>query len=231
MGAYLRPPVAGEKTVVLGAHFDHIGTGAFASLGGKGEIHNGADDNASGVAVMLEVARKLANEKRPTGANVLFLGFDAEERGLYGSKAFIESEYFRQREIAAMINLDMVGRLRSDFGLGVQGSDTSDERWEEAIRRSFRESGFSEDIPLSLLPGGEGPSDHAAFFRRKIPVAFVFTGTHERYHTPQDDWETLDMGGLAAVARFTRRLILNAARTPSLPFREPGRKARRSDFK
>lgn len=234
VGAYLRPPRSGERVIVVGAHFDHIGNGSFSSLRGKGEIHNGADDNASGTAAVLELAlhlksledetsaaadndgaadleTKTALTRIPVGVNVLFLHFDAEERGLFGSRHFMESKAVPAKHIAAMINLDMVGRLRPDKGLSVQGEQTADARWGTIIRKAFADSGFAEDIELRMVKGGGGPSDHSAFYSEKVPVAFLFTGGHREYHTSEDDAHLVNFEGLEKITGMTGRLVTGLA--------------------
>ncbi len=216
VGAYARERKENDRIIVIGAHFDHLGLGEFSSLRGRGKIHNGADDNASGTAAVLEVAMAFSKQDRsdgaelptlPDGVNVLFLHFDAEERGLFGSRHFVRSKAFAEANTVAMINLDMVGRLRKEKGLMVQGAQSADARWEKLIREAFAAVDFPEGLELRTVKGGSGPSDHTPFYTRKIPVAFVFTGGHRNYHTPDDDFETINLEGLVHVTQFNLKLV------------------------
>lgn len=213
-GAWLRAPGTGganERVIILGAHLDHLGRGYFSSLRGRGKIHYGADDNASGVAAVLEAAGALraldesdATERVAPDANVLFLNFDGEERGLFGSRHFANSDQYKalQPRVLAMINLDMVGRLRAAKGLSVQGAETADARWKTALESAYKQAGFPPNIELRFVPGGSGPSDHSAFYSQKTPIAFFFTGAHREYHTPDDLPATLNYDGLYRITRF-----------------------------
>lgn len=224
VGAYLRKPQADERVVVVGAHLDHIGNGAFASIRGKGQIHNGADDNASGTAAVLELAGEfraldrghvpahdLSLEAMPDSVNVLFLHFDAEERGLFGSRHFVKAKSLPAERIAAMVNLDMVGRLRAEKGLSVQGHQSGDRRWANIIRTAFADTDFDSGVELRLVAGGGGPSDHTAFYTAKIPVAFLFSGGHREYHTSDDDAHLINYSGLRAITEMSGRLALMVA--------------------
>ena len=221
VGAYLYPPQAKQKLIVLGAHHDHLGLGHFANLGESEKIHNGADDNASGTALVLELARALGAEKeaemisepikKKAQVNVLFMHFDAEERGLLGSKAFVESEYFKKLRaklrIIAMLNADMVGRLDSKRGLQVQGAQTAASPWAALLKKSFQQAGFPEKYKIHFRKGGRGPSDHSVFYEKKIPVAFFFTGLHKQYHRPEDDFNRINIKGLYHITQMNHILI------------------------
>ncbi len=249
IGAYLNPPQRGESLVVLGAHYDHLGYGSFASLSGSGKIHNGADDNASGTAAVMEIAHALREKSkssvRPVMKNVLFLHFDGEERGLVGSKAFIQSEQLPP-SILAMINLDMVGRLRPEKGLAIQGAETADALWKNIIASAFEsafETAFEPAFPsspnddfdgrvkLHFIAGGNGPSDHSSFYHKGIPVAFFFTGSHRQYHTPEDDFALIDLPGLYRISYMNLLIVQNLLMPEvSLSFRQAPSTVRRSAF-
>lgn len=213
VGAYLKPPVPGQKDIIIGAHLDHLGRGSFSSMGGRGQIHNGADDNASGTAAVLEIARllsvRLANGrlKLPEKTNLLFAHFDAEERGLYGSLAM--ANRLQAGRTILMVNLDMVGRLRADKGLSIQGRDTSDERLRQILEAPANASLVS--ARLKLISGGRGPSDHASFYLKAIPIVFLFTGYHMQYHKPEDDAALINVPGLAQVVDYTAAVVEQAA--------------------
>ncbi len=221
VGAWLRKPRPAERVVILGAHLDHLGRGYFSSLRGRGKIHYGADDNASGVAAVMEAAGALcaldeggAASRVAPDTNVLFLNFDGEERGLFGSREFTKSDEYKalQPRVLAMINLDMVGRLRAAKGLSVQGAETADARWKAALESAYKQAGFPPNIELRFVPGGSGPSDHSAFYSQKTPIAFFFTGAHREYHTPDDLPATLNYDGLYQITRFAAMTAVELSR-------------------
>lgn len=202
-------PVLRHEIIVLGAHYDHLGHGAFGSLAPDepGAIHNGADDNASGVAALLHAASLLSAE-RPA-RSVLFLAFTGEEAGLLGSAHFVREPTVALGEVQAMLNLDMVGRL-GDGPLIVYGVDTALE-W-----RALVESGADRlGVELGLRGEGYGPSDHTSFYARDIPVLHFFTNTHPDYHRPSDDWERIDAEGLETVARLVADVARQLASPPT----------------
>lgn len=179
-------------TVVIGAHYDHIGEGKHGSRHtGEPAIHNGADDNASGVAALLYVAEKLAS-KGPKGNNYLFIGFSGEELGLFGSKHFADQPTIPLASINYMLNMDMVGRL--DTTLVVNGYGTSP-AWKAALDKASK-SGFS----IVTSESGIGPSDHTSFYLKGIPAIHFFTGQHADYHKPQDDAHLVNYEGLQKVS-------------------------------
>ncbi len=196
-------PARRDEVIVVGAHYDHLGLGGPGSLApDEDAVHNGADDNASGTAVMLELARYFAAhpDRRP-GRSLVFVAFSAEEMGLLGSEQFVEHAPIPLENIVAMVNLDMVGRLR-DGRLQIFGSGTAEEF--PAILDSLEASS-----PLSLSHSGDGygPSDQTSFYARRIPVLHLFTGAHSEYHRPEDDWQLIDADGTARVADFAIALI------------------------
>ena len=187
-----------KEIVLVGAHYDHVGYGHFGSLSNaEGKIHNGADDNASGTSSLLEIAGLLASERASLKRPVLFASFSAEELGLLGSKHYVEAPVAPLADTIAMLNLDMVGRLREDH-LWVGGTGTSPV-WPALLERLNKESGR---FRLTSWPGGKAPSDHQSFYETGMPVLFFFTGLHGDYHRPSDDWNTLEYDGLVRVARY-----------------------------
>ncbi len=203
------PRVAGE-CVVVGAHWDHLGTGGDASLAPEqvGRVHPGADDNASGVAALLEIARALA-EEGPARRTVLFVAFAAEEAGVLGSAQLVKAPPPRcpVERMQLMVNLDMVGRPRGK--VYVDGADTA-----KGLRALVK--GLAEErprIPLRLAFGGDGygPSDHSSFYAKGVPVLSLFTGAHADYHRPSDTADKIDPVGLVAVARLAARAVREAA--------------------
>ncbi len=178
------------KTVVISAHYDHLGNGIIGSRGKKGEVHNGADDNASGVAMLLELSRKLMEIKH-NKHNYLFVAFTAEEMGLVGSKHFVEDPPYDLATTLANVNLDMVGRL--DTLLQFLGAGSSS-KWDKIL--SVLEKKHQKVAKFKWGGGGMGPSDHASFYKKRIPVVHVFTGLHEDYHKPSDDADKINYRGM-----------------------------------
>lgn len=196
-----------SEVVIVGAHYDHLGLGGDGSLEPDIEaIHNGADDNASGTAALIEVARQLAAAPEPPQRPVLFIAFSGEERGLLGSAWFTEHPTHALDEAVAMLNMDMVGRLR-DETLTVFGMATAPE-WPDVLEAlNEPESGEATTrFELALLRDGYGPSDHSEFYAEGIPVLHFFTNTHGDYHRPTDDWTTINGAGLERIATFVARL-------------------------
>ena len=200
--------------LIIGAHYDHLGFGGPGSGSLKPdahEIHNGADDNASGTAALLELAQKFAS--RPAFARTLvFIAFSGEEMGLLGSAHYVESPTVPLSHVGAMLNMDMVGRLRNDE-LIVQGTATSP-RWPGLL-----DSLNSDEPKLTVksVPDGFGPSDHSSFYGKDIPVLFFFTGSHEDYHKPSDDWQLLNYTGEQRVAEYVARIVTVLASSPDPP--------------
>lgn len=192
-------------TVILGAHFDHLGYGEDGnSMLRTGEhlIHNGADDNASGTAALIELARIL-KESKLNKNNYLFVAFSGEELGLFGSKYFVENPTINLSNVNYMINMDMVGRLNdSSKVLTIGGYGTSPE-WSSLISLKNKKSPFLIKIDSS----GTGPSDHTSFYRKEIPVLFFFTGLHADYHKPTDDFDKINYKGELAVIDYIYSLI------------------------
>jgi hypothetical protein len=212
-------PGAGDlasEFIVVGAHFDHVGYGYFGSragAAGRGVLHAGADDNASGTAAMLITAQHLADRYAEIAASdaeqgiqtprrsIIFVGFGAEEMGLLGAAYMTANLGVEPERIAAMVNLDMIGQLR-DMELEVYGAGTS-ESWVEIIERA--NEGLNFDLTLVSAAGGR--SDHATFTRREIPSVHFFTGLHDLYHAPGDTADTINMVGGARIAHLASRIV------------------------
>ncbi|HSQ14072.1 MAG TPA: M20/M25/M40 family metallo-hydrolase, partial [Candidatus Deferrimicrobium sp.] len=214
-------PNSKDEYVVIGAHYDHLGFGEFGALTAQaqGRIHHGADDNASGTAVLLDLARRLSQLQLKPARSIVFVAFSAEELGLYGSRHFVE----RWPAIAstkAMVNLDMVGRLR-DNRLTVFGA-RSGKDLSAIVGAGARQLGL--DIHES---DGVGRSDHMSFYNKKIPVLHFFTGTHPDYHRPTDTWDKLNIEGMGKVSDLVLASVLRIANARetinfvSLPARPP----------
>ncbi len=195
-----------EKTIIVGAHYDHLGRDGWGSLavGADGEIHNGADDNASGTAIIMEVARQLATQRDQLKSRVLFIAFTAEELGLLGSKHYIRDPAVPLNETVAMVNLDMVGRLREE--LTVYGVGTARE-WNSILVPAAEQQGLN----VSGRSSGYGPSDHAVFYERGIPVLHFFTGFHPQYHRPADDSHLLNVEGMQKISRCVTDIVAQLA--------------------
>lgn len=203
-------PSLRDEVIVVGAHYDHLGLGGFGSMAGSGPaIHNGADDNASGVAAMLKVAALLA-EGSPPARSVLFLAFTGEESGLLGSAFFTRQPTLPLASMRAMLNMDMVGRLETD-PLIVYGVGTAAE-WRALLEPAAAATG----VQLALRPEGYGPSDHTSFYTNDIPVLHFFTNTHSDYHRPSDEWDRIDADGLDRVARLVTLVTRSLAEPHAL---------------
>lgn len=191
-------PELKKQLVIIGAHFDHLGMGTDGSLyrGKDPMVHNGADDNASGTAGVLELAQKFAADKQ-NKRSILFVCFSGEELGLLGSGFYVNNPYTSAENVAAMINLDMVGRLNEEKNLIVYGTGTST-LWKTLLDSLNTPFGFK----LTKNDEGYGPSDHSSFYGKNIPVLFFFTGTHEDYHRPSDDVEKINFPGEESVLLY-----------------------------
>jgi hypothetical protein len=206
-------PTLRDEVLIVGAHFDHLGLGGDGSLAPDqyGTIHNGADDNASGTAALLDVATRMAAGPNRPARSVLFLAFTGEERGLWGSAHYVKEPALPLESSVAMLNMDMVGRLE-DGALTVFGMATAEE-WEEIVTAA--NESLPESLTLSLLPDGFGPSDHSSFYGEGIPVLHFFTNAHEDYHRPSDDWDRIDADGLVRVADLVTEVAWRVAGTGS----------------
>jgi aminopeptidase YwaD len=206
-----RDPDLAEETIVVGAHYDHLGRGSFGSRTGGGQIHNGADDNASGVAAVLEVAERLAADPERPRRSILFLLFTGEEKGLHGSRHYVKKPLRPLADTVAMINLDMVGRMknRSLFIGGVGTSPVFPAILKPLVAELRLAARFGQ--------GGAAPSDNTPFYRAGMPTLFLFTGIHPDYHRPGDDWEKVNADGGADVARLVARTVRTLADADARP--------------
>ena len=202
-----------ENTIIIGAHYDHLGFGSEGSLyrGEEKAIHNGADDNASGVAVMLNLASKLKQSNKSN--NYLFMAFSGEEMGLLGSNYFVKNPTLDIKNVNYMINMDMVGRLKADSTLAVYGVGTSPR---------FKQSLMANNTKFNLIEkeSGVGPSDHTSFYLNGIPVLHFFTGQHEDYHKPSDDSDKLNYDGMEAISTYIFDVITDLDKAGKLQFRK-----------
>lgn len=213
-----------QEYIVVGAHYDHLGFGGQGSgsrMPDTVAVHNGADDNASGTALVLELAEKLSSMKYDLGRSIVFISFSAEEMGLIGSRYFIDHPVVDLKKITAMFNFDMVGRFdTSKNSISVSGTGTSAES--DSLLKQFETS-----VPFAVVhsPDGYGPSDHAAFYSANIPVFYFTTGAHTDYHTPFDDAGKLDYETEKKIGELAVRMILTVDKMPqALAFRESGKK-------
>lgn len=190
-----------QNTIIIGAHFDHLGYGNEGSLyAGEKAIHNGADDNASGVAMMLFLAEMLKSSPLKN-SNVIFIAFSGEEKGLWGSNFFVNNSSFDPKKINFMLNLDMVGRLNKDKQIAISGVGTSAEF--SALLDKHNKYG----LKIKKTESGVGPSDHTSFYLRDIPVLALFTGQHDDYHKPSDDIQNLNFNGMKLLSSYALDLI------------------------
>ncbi len=219
-----------SEAVVIGAHYDHLGHGGAESLAPNSkEIHHGADDNASGVAALLELAREFA-QNRTNKRTIVFIAFGGEEEGLLGSKFYTNNPAFPLEKTVAMINMDMVGRLKDDK-LTVGGVGTASE-WKDSLQlkninplalvklTNIPQTETNESpskFNLQLNEDGFGPSDHSSFYAKKIPVLFFFTGTHADYHKPSDTADKINFDGLLRVENFVAEIVKSLVENPSKP--------------
>ncbi len=202
-----------DNVVVIGAHFDHLGMGSAGSLyKGEPAVHNGADDNASGVAVMLKAAEALSAMNLTK--DYVFMAFSGEEKGLWGSNYYVKNPTLPLENISAMINLDMVGRLDEEKALAIHGNGTAME-WNDILQKQN-----SDSINLTLKESGVGPSDHTSFYLQDIPVLHFFTGQHEDYHKPSDDPEKLNYEGMQKITDLIVRICSEIDGLDSLSFQK-----------
>ncbi len=203
-------------TIVIGAHFDHLGLGdqgGSLEANSVGQIHNGADDNASGTAGMIEMARYFANNGVKENHNFLFLAFSAEELGLIGSKKYTENPTIDLSTVSFMLNMDMIGRLNEQKSLVVGGVGTAPD-----FVPIF--NNLKGDFKMKLDSAGIGPSDHTSFYLKNIPVLFFFTGQHKDYHKPSDDADKVNYAGIIEVLNLGIKAITQLDKTPKLTFQE-----------
>jgi aminopeptidase YwaD len=216
-------PLLKSSYVVVGGHYDHLGMGGQGSgsrLLDSMAIHNGADDNASGVAGVMELASWLGAQSQAPKRSIIFVAFDGEELGLLGSRYFTDHPLIDLKNVLAMVNFDMIGRLKTeDRAVMIGGTGTSVESVD--ILNSLN----AGDIKLNYSPEGFGPSDHASFYADNITVFFFSTGAHEDYHTPDDDWDRINFDGEKDLLMICNQLVITLANRPEpLTFQEAGPK-------
>lgn len=200
-------PDRAREYIIIGAHYDHLGFGGDGSLAPDSrEVHNGADDNASGVAAVIEIARQLAAGP-PPDRGVLFMAFTGEEKGLWGSARFVAEPTVPLDDAAAMLNFDMVGRMQ-DRSLTVFGTGTAEE-WDDVLDDANAD--LSEPLAIAGVADGYGPSDHSSFYAEGIPVLHFFTNTHEDYHRPSDDWRKVNGEGVDLVVELASGVVRRLA--------------------
>ncbi|MFM7671914.1 MAG: M28 family peptidase [Bacteroidota bacterium] len=203
-----------EKTVVLGAHYDHLGYGEDNNSRHTGApaIHNGADDNASGTSLLIELAR-LLKTKSGQQNNYLFIAFSGEELGLYGSKYFTDKPTVDLKGVNYMINMDMVGRLADSTRTITLGGYGTSPSWSKVI-----DTKTNTLLGIRIDSSGTGPSDHSSFYRKDIPVLFYFTGLHTDYHKPSDDADRINYSGMVNILRHIEKTIDGLNTDPKLAF-------------
>lgn len=212
-------PLANE-TVVIGAHYDHLGFGGAGSLAKDKEakaIHHGADDNASGTSVLMEVARHFGQQKDRQGRRLVFIAFSAEESGLLGSEHYCKNPLYPLDNTVAMVNFDMVGRMKKDAKsnkdkLIVYGTGTAKtfDKQIDALNQKY-------EFQLSKKPEGIGPSDHSSFYQRKVPVYHFFTDVHPDYHRPSDTAEKINVPGMRRIADLSEELVTDLSTAKERP--------------
>jgi hypothetical protein len=189
-----------SETIVIGAHHDHLGWGATGSLhSGEKAIHNGADDNGSGIAALLALAERIS--KRDSDYNYLFIAFSGEEGGLWGSKAYVKNPTIELTSINCMINMDMVGRLNEEKTLVINGVGTSP-AWKKAYKKLK-----VDGIKIATTESGIGPSDQTSFYLADIPAIHFFTGQHGDYHKPSDDTDKINFEGMRSVVAYIDAMV------------------------
>ncbi len=222
-----------SETLVIGAHYDHLGRGGAGSLAHqRDEIHYGADDNASGVAGLLELARIFTSEGARPARTIVFIAFSGEEEGLLGSKYYVNQPIVSLADTVAMINLDMIGRAKANR-LIIGGVGTAQE-WRDRIEEaqqwiatpSSLIAAVGRNLPgvvtrpfeLTLTEDGFGPSDHASFYAKQIPVLFFWTGTHEDYHKPSDTADKINYSDQARIVSLVARIVSQAVKGKRLTY-------------
>lgn len=202
-----------KETVVIGAHYDHLGYGGPGSLDKekKKAVHHGADDNGSGTVTILELARRFGSMKNRQGRRLVFIAFTGEESGLFGSEHYVQNPLYPLADTVAMVNLDMVGRLRDDK-LIVYGTGTSKD-FDPAIDKVNKKYKFN----LKKIPGGIAPSDNTSFYQKKVPVFFFFTGDHKDYHRPSDTADKVNYAGMVKICGLVEDVVDYLAKVPDRP--------------
>jgi hypothetical protein len=215
-----------DEYIIIGAHYDHLGYGGPGSgsrMPDTVAIHNGADDNASGTAGIVEMAEKLADSKELLKRSVIIMAFGAEEMGLLGSQFFVSDPLVDLKDVKAMVNFDMIGRMDEDErNVMLAGTGTAEE-----LEGMLADYEAKSSISFAHSPEGYGASDHASFYASGVPVMFFSTGAHPDYHTPFDDAEKINYQGEKEILDYAYDLIVNLAnRSENLTYREAGTKQR-----
>ena len=214
-------PELSDEYLVIGAHHDHLGMGGKGSSSRRPDtlaVHYGADDNASGVSSLLELVGKFKTLKPER--SIIFVTFGAEEKGIIGSRYFTENSPVPLNKIIAMINIDMVGRMKPDSGIQIGGVGTSG-----SLRDILNDINRKYNFKLNLSSAGYGPSDHASFYAKDKPVLFFTTGAHKDYHTPDDKVDSLNIEALTSITKYICDVALHTANLDtSLIFTEAGPK-------
>jgi Zn-dependent M28 family amino/carboxypeptidase len=213
-------PKLSEEYIFVGAHYDHLGFGGPGSGSRKPDtvaVHHGADDNASGVAAIIELAQKFKHDKN-NKRSIVFVAFTAEEFGLIGSKAFVAEPPFSLKKAIAMFNFDMVGRLDSAKSLTIGGVGT-------ALETKALVDSLVHGFNVRISNDGYGPSDHASFYGENIPVIYFTSGVHDQYHTPDDTYDRINIKGEKMIVESAYQLIAEVAnRSKKLTYQESGPK-------
>lgn len=201
-----------DEYIVIGAHFDHLGMGVTGSLyrGKDTLVHNGADDNASGTAGVMEIAEYISSLKLKR--SVIFACFSGEELGLFGSAAFVEKLPVDYSKVVTMINMDMIGRMQDDKSMVINGTGTSS-IWKDLLNNLNKNFEFK----LSFVDDGFGPSDHSSFYAKQIPVLFFMTGTHSDYHKPSDDYDKINSQGEESLLKYVAAITEELANRETKP--------------
>src|SRR5262245_11628023 len=203
-------PKLKREYIIIGAHYDHLGRGGESSLApNSSDVHHGADDNASGTAGLLELARIFGKERKQLRRSVIFIAFSAEESGLIGSKAFVNNASAPLNDCVAMLNMDMIGRLKDNkLTVGGVGASPGFPKLVESLNNGFT---------LQLSEDGFGPSDHSSFYAKQVPVLFFFSGTHEDYHKPSDTADKINYEGQAKIVGFVAEISRAIDRADARP--------------
>lgn len=207
-----------DETIIVGGHYDHLGrgglmSGSLAFL--SNEIHNGADDNASGTAMVLEIARRFAERRDPPARRIVFMTFSGEERGLLGSQYYVENPLYPLENTVMMINFDMVGRLNDKSELTMIGTGSTPGA-EELVKALGDWAGLTIKT-VKGMTDGFGGSDHQPFYGKQIPILFAFTGLHSDYHRPSDDSDKINYAGMARIAGYMESILLDVLDRPERP--------------
>lgn len=220
-------PVLKKEFVILGAHYDHLGMGGQGSGSRAPDTiapHYGADDNASGVVGMIALAKRIGALQERPDRSIVLAAFGAEELGLIGSRYMAQNIPFEAEHLNAMVNFDMIGRLKEEKNIAIGGTGTSIET--ESLLNELKQN---SEIGFSYSAEGFGPSDHASFYAIDVPVFFISTGAHGDYHTPEDTWDKINYEGMQLVIDFGEDLLLELLNRPErLSFQEAGPKERTS---